>query len=64
MIGMYPSEYDLKRNAAMNRMSKSYIPIDTWTMPGTCVCGNPVVLRKRPFRWVMPDTDRACDHRV
>lgn len=48
---------------AMERLSKSHISDDEWEMPGTCHCGRPVVLRRRPWRWVMPDTNRGCDHR-
>lgn len=48
---------------AMERMGQHHIPEDLWEMPGRCHCGRPVVLRRRPWRWCMPDTDRGCEHR-
>lgn len=52
-----------RQTLAMKRMGRHYIPEDLWEMPGTCKCGRPVVVRRRPWRWCMPDTNRACDHR-
>lgn len=50
------------RLLAWRRMCESSKP-DRFAMPGTCVCGRRVVLKRRPWRWVMPDTNQGCDHR-
>lgn len=36
---------------------------DSFEMPGVCKCGRSVVLKRRPWRWVMPHTELECDHR-